>query len=143
MPLRRLHHAGIYVSSLARSIAFYADVFGLCVAERLSLGDEEIAFLTVGTSSLELIERGRTGPRATGLVDHVALEVDDLDGLLGRLRERGVRLLDQAPLVVPGLGARILFCLGPDDERIELLEYDRTRDSWPAGSSDPGQMLDG
>ena len=57
------------------------------------------------------------------MVDHVALEVDDLDALLQRLREHGVTLVDQSPVTVPELQARILFCLGPDAERIELFEY--------------------
>ena len=39
-----------------------------------------------------------------------------------RLRASGVPLLDEAPVEVPALGARILFCLGPDGERIELFE---------------------
>jgi catechol 2,3-dioxygenase-like lactoylglutathione lyase family enzyme len=37
-----LHHAAVYVANLARSIAFYRDVFGLEVAERLSFGGEDI-----------------------------------------------------------------------------------------------------
>ena len=118
-----LHHAGLYVASLARSIAFYHDVFGLDVAERLSFGGEELAFLNVGTARLELIE-STAAARPTGVVDHVAFEVDDLDASLGMLRARGVSLIDRAPMRVPGLGARIAFCRGPDGERIELIQSD-------------------
>ena len=35
-----LHHAGVHVASLERSIAFYEAVFGLRVLERLSLGPD-------------------------------------------------------------------------------------------------------
>src|SRR5438105_4666102 len=117
-----LHHAGLYVASLARSIAFYRDVFGLEVAERLSFGGEELAFLKLGTARLELIESDAAA-RPTGVVDHVAFEVDDLDAILEMLRARGVSLIDQAPVAVPGLKARIVFCQGPDGERIELFQY--------------------
>ena len=123
MTVRGLHHAGLYVSNLERSMAFYHDVFGLEVAERLSFGGEKIAFLGVGSSRLELIEADAS-IRPTGVVDHIALEVADLDSLVQRLREHGVTLLDQTPIAVPELDARILFCLGPDAERIELFEYD-------------------
>ena len=116
-----LHHAGVHVASLERSIAFYEAVFGLRRAERLSLGDEQLAFIEAGTSRVELIADGAAG-RETGVVDHLAFEVDDLDSWVRRLRQGGVRLLDQAPSEVPMLGARILFCLGPDGERIELFE---------------------
>ena len=119
-----LHHAGVHVSSLARSIAFFEQVFGLRLSQRLSFGGEELAFLSTGSGWVELIEDGSRG-RPTGVVDHLALEVNDLDGQVRRLVERGVPLLDQAPVAVPALGARILFCLGPDGERIELLEHVR------------------
>jgi lactoylglutathione lyase len=121
MTLIGLHHAAVHVSSLERSIAFYQDVFGLQLAERFTLGAEKLAFFEVGSSRLELIEDGM-GQRATGVVDHFAVEVDDLGGWLSRLRDHGVRLLDEAPVEVRALGARILFCLGPDEERIELFE---------------------
>jgi len=119
-----LHHAGLYVASLERSIAFYGGAFGLEVAERFSFGGEQLAFLRVGQARLELIESSASRVRTSsaGVVDHVALEVDDLDALIGRLVQQAVTLLDPAPVPVPALNARILFCEGPDGERIELLE---------------------
>ena len=120
--VRGLHHVGVHVASLERSIAFYQTVFGLQVAARLRLGDEQLAFLRAGAGWLELIADG-AGPRpAPGAVDHLALITSTLDGWLAQLQARGVPLLDAAPLEVPALGVRILFCLGPDGERIELLE---------------------
>ena len=120
--VRGLHHAGVHVASLARSVTFYETVFGLQVAARLRLGAEQLAFLRAGAGWLELIADGH-GPRpAIGAVDHLALLTSDLDGWLARLQAHGVPLLDAAPLDVPALGVRILFCLGPDGERIELLE---------------------
>ena len=121
MRLVGLHHAGIHVTNLEHSIAFYQALFGLRPLQRLQLGRERIVFLEAGAGSIELIADDG-GARPTGSVDHLALEVTDLDGWLARLRERGVRLLDEMPIDVPELGVRILFCLGPDDERIELLE---------------------
>jgi len=122
MRVLALHHAGVYVANLERSIAFYQAVFGLAVAERFAFGAEQIAFLAVGTARLELIEASGA-PRHTGIVDHVALEVDDLGPLLPHLRAHGVTLLDEVPVSVPELNARILFCTGPDGERIELIDH--------------------
>jgi catechol 2,3-dioxygenase-like lactoylglutathione lyase family enzyme len=123
MAIVGLHHAGLYVASLERSIAFYVEVFGLELTEQVSFAGEQLAFLRVGAARLELIETA-AGQRPTGVVDHVALEVHGLDVLLDTLRARGVTLLDAAPMHVPELRARILFCSGPDGERIELFEYD-------------------
>ena len=72
-----------------------------------------MAFLQLGAARLELIESAPHAPRRMGLVDHVALEVRDLGGLLRHLEQRGVTLVDREPIDVPGLNARILFCLGP------------------------------
>jgi lactoylglutathione lyase len=117
----RLHHAGVHVSDLARSAQFYQRVFGLSLSRRLSFGSEQLVFLSAGDALLELIADGQ-GERPTGVVDHVAFEVADIDAWLIQLRQRGVRLVDHVPVDVPQLNARILFCLGPDGERIELFQ---------------------
>ena len=117
-----LHHAGLYVADLEQSIAFYTETFGLEVAERFTFDDEKIAFLRLGSARLELIEAAqRSLRRSTGVVDHVALQVRDIDAQLEQLRQRGVVLLDSSPISAPQLAARIAFCLGPDGERIELI----------------------
>ena len=72
MGVRALHHAGVYVSNLERSIGFYGGAFGLEVAERLSFDGEEIAFLSVGLARLELIESTRSArPLSLCLNDEV------------------------------------------------------------------------
>jgi catechol 2,3-dioxygenase-like lactoylglutathione lyase family enzyme len=111
------------VRSLEHSLVFYRDVFELQVAERLTFGGEELAFLRIGSARLELIQAAASDAHATGVLDHVAFEVHDLDALLSDLNARGVELLDPNPVPVPALNARIAFCLGPDGERIELFEY--------------------
>jgi catechol 2,3-dioxygenase-like lactoylglutathione lyase family enzyme len=116
-----LHHAAVHVTDLERAVEFYVTVFGLTVTSRLRLGAEDIVFLDAKGARVELIADGTRG-RSTGVVDHFALEVEALDTWLPRLRENGVTLLDEAPIAVPELGARIVFCLGPDGERIELFE---------------------
>jgi lactoylglutathione lyase len=116
-----VHHVGVHVASLERSIAFYQSVFGFQLARQLTLGSEQLVFLEAGPARLELIATGASD-RDTGIIDHLAFEIEDLEGWVIRLRELGVRLLDEAPVEVPALGLRILFCLGPDRERIELLE---------------------
>jgi methylmalonyl-CoA/ethylmalonyl-CoA epimerase len=113
----------VYVTDLERSVAFYREVFGLEAGASFTLGDERIAFLAAGAGWVELIQdRSHTGSPGRGVVDHLALRVDDLEAMLARLRALKVELLDGEPIVVPDLGARIAFCLGPDAERIELIE---------------------
>jgi len=116
-----LDHAGVLVADLERSVRFYCDILGLREATRFELGAERLVFLAAGGGWIELIHDG-SARREGGVVDHVALRVDDLDATAERLRQRDVQLLDERPLEVAELNARILFCLGPDGERIELIE---------------------
>jgi catechol 2,3-dioxygenase-like lactoylglutathione lyase family enzyme len=118
----RLHHVGVHVEDLGRSIAFYEAVFGMRVVQRFVLGDEELAFLDAGAGLVELIADGGGGRASAGVVDHVAFQVGDLEEWGRVLAAHGVVALDAAPIAVPALGARIRFWLGPDGERIELIE---------------------
>ena len=111
----------MHVADIERSVAFYCDLLGLREQTRFSFGDEALVFLAAGEGWIELIQAGGR-PRPAGAVDHLALRVDDLDTLLARLRAASVRLLDEAPLAVPQIDARIAFVLGPDGERVELIE---------------------
>ena len=109
------------MADLERSVSFYRDLLGLREQTRFNFGQERLVFLCAGGGWVELIEDG-AAPPPTGVVDHVALRVDDLDALVARLRSASVHFLDDAPVVVPELSARIQFCVGPDGERIELIE---------------------
>ncbi len=75
----RLHHVGVHVEDLGRSIAFYEAVFGMRVVQRFVLGDEELAFLDGGPGLVELIADGGGARASAGVVDHVAFEVGDLE----------------------------------------------------------------
>ena len=116
-----LDHAGVHVTDLERSVAFYRDVLGLREQSRFTFGSERLVFMSAGDGWVELMADGGPG-RGSGAVDHLALRVEDVTSFAARLRDAQVELLDDAPIDVPEIGARILFCLGPDGERIELIE---------------------
>src|SRR5215468_5459498 len=99
---------------MERSVRFYCDVLGLHLATHLCMGDESLVFLQAGGGWIELIHDGGAR-RSTGVVDHVQAR-------LGQLKAKGIKVLDEAPIDVSELSARIAFCEGPDGERIELIE---------------------
>ena len=102
----KIEHIALAVEDLEAAIAHYADVWGLEVAHRERVEDQgvEEAMLPVGESFIQLL--GPTGPdttvgkfierRGEGL-HHIAYEVDDLEGALETLKERGVPLIDEVP----------------------------------------------
>jgi catechol-2,3-dioxygenase len=100
MGIHRLNHAVLFVSDLARSVAFYRDVLGFRVIPMTPDGFKGAAFLQAPDSTndhdLGLFEVPGAGPspagRATVGLYHLAWEVDTLDELSavqGRLAAAG------------------------------------------------------
>ncbi|MCI0660050.1 MAG: methylmalonyl-CoA epimerase [Acidobacteria bacterium] len=113
----KIDHLGIAVSSLDEAVNFWRDGLGLLLQEIEVVEDQgvRVAILPVGESRIELLEAtGEETPvgkfiakRGPG-IHHLSLEVNDLKAMLGELKKRGVRLIDQEPRVGAG-GALIAF----------------------------------
>jgi methylmalonyl-CoA/ethylmalonyl-CoA epimerase len=113
--MTKLDHIGIAVKSLDAA-KIYQDL-GLRIdhVETVETQKVKTAFLSVGDSNLELLEP--TSPdspiakfiekRGEG-IHHICLRVDDIEAQLASLREKGYRLINEAP--VPGAhGCRVAF----------------------------------
>ncbi len=104
--VKKIHHVALATADMETALAFWRDALGMQVAERREAPQEaaEIAFLPLGESELELVQptEADTGlakflqKRGPGM-HHVCLEVDDLDGMLAQLREKGVELINETP----------------------------------------------
>jgi methylmalonyl-CoA/ethylmalonyl-CoA epimerase len=108
--LRRIDHVGVAVADLDEAIAFYARVFGMQCLHQETNEEQGVreAMLAVGPTAeggcIQLLAPlspestiakflDRNGPG----VQQVAYTVDDVDATCAALRERGVRLLYDAP----------------------------------------------
>jgi methylmalonyl-CoA epimerase len=104
--VRGLAHVGILVPDLEPARALFADRLGLEVGgpeddEDLGL---RILWVRTGDAVLEFVAPLRPDSRAAAAlargeagVHHVALEVDDVAGWVGRLTEDGVPVRDREP----------------------------------------------
>jgi len=104
----RFAHLGIAVLGHAEALHFWRDLLGLPLehGEHVAGDGVKVAMLRLGSGSgwLELLEpdpgdnpvRRFLETRGPG-IHHLALEVDDIDALLARLAEAGVRLIDPRP----------------------------------------------
>lgn len=127
----RLQHCGLIVADLERSRLFYAGALGLEEVPRPRNFVFEGAWFQVGDDQLHLLVEGETtsraggadpGPSATvGLANHIALEVDDLEGALARLHEHDVALIG-GPMP-RGDGFDQVFIRDPDGYVIELFQH--------------------
>jgi LAO/AO transport system kinase len=124
-----IDHLGIAVRSLNDELCFYRDVLGMTVADRETVEAERVnvAMLPAGDSSrIELLEATDDdsaiarfiAKRGPGL-HHLAVKVDDLDGTVERLRQRGARLLNEPRA---GAGGHIYVFVHPESTGGVLLE---------------------
>lgn len=139
-----LHHTGLTVSNLDRSLAFYRDVLGLeLVMQQEKKGgylagitgypDVHVRMAHLATPDgrrLELFEyvepRGRerpVEPRDVGIT-HVCLVVDDVHEAYARVRAAGAEPFSEPVLVDTGAntGAWGLYVRDPDGIVLELFQ---------------------
>jgi methylmalonyl-CoA epimerase len=104
--LMKIDHIGIAVKSLAEAIKVYEDAMGLKVSGYDQVDDQgvRVAMLNIGESRIELLEPlGPDSPiekfmtkRGEG-IHHIAVQVDNIEQALERLKSQGVRLVDSVP----------------------------------------------
>jgi len=113
----RVDHIGVAVEDLDAAIALHEEAYGMAVAHREVVEEQgvEAVLLDVGENHVELLRPldretpvGRfLSKRGPGL-HHVAYQVADVQATLDTLRDRGLRLIDEAPRT--GIrGSRVAF----------------------------------
>lgn len=119
-----LAHIGIMVKDMEVSKAFYVGKLGFEVTQEITMGNgTKLCFMNIGTCLLELIETPSYAPRPAGVVDHVCVEVEDIETLVCKLIEKQV-VFETGEVGYPKeLGAKNIFFKGPDGERIEFFDY--------------------
>lgn len=146
MAIRGVHHTGIIVKNLDRSIYFYHDLLGLQIQSEPSpwFSGPELAEgvgvpgaslrqvnLTTGDGVVELLEYGNrpegddTVPPQNRLgSSHIALRVDDIASTVAELQAKGISFLTPPNVVDEGTlaGWRWNYFLDPDGYTVELVE---------------------
>ena len=110
-----LDHIGIAVRSLDSAKIYEALGLRVDHVETVESQGVRTAFLSVGDSNLELLEPlsadspvGRFVAKRGEGIHHICLRVSNLDEHLARLKAKGFRLINDAP--VPGArGCRVAF----------------------------------
>jgi catechol 2,3-dioxygenase-like lactoylglutathione lyase family enzyme len=140
-----LHHAGLTVRDLNRSLAFYRDLLGMDVvfeqekrggylAEIVGYEDAHVRMAHLAfpgdTQRIELFQYlepaggGQAGePRDVGIT-HVCVLVEDLHALHARLREAGVEFYSDPVLIDTGAnaGGYGVYLRDPDGITLELFQ---------------------
>lgn len=144
-----LHHVGVTVTSLERSLAFYKDVLGF---EEVFAWNPRAPYIgtLVGYPEVDLHAAVLRLPGSSGMLElleyrnvdqapidsrngnpgtcHIAFFVSNLDSLFERLSGQGIESVSGpvTPTIGPNRGGRAVYMIDPDGVRIELIETTRT-----------------
>lgn len=128
--LRGLQHIGLPVTDLARSRAFYERIGFTEVMYRDLHRDDgvvRVSMMQFGTLILELYqltdaELSEVRSRGNGHIDHIALDVVDVNAAYSTAVSEGLAPLEPAPVFLPfwEKGVYYFNILGPDGERVEF-----------------------
>lgn len=124
----RIDHLGIAVRGIDEALPFYTEQLALTQAVRETVVGEKVnvAMLLAGDTRIELLEA--TGPespiakfiekRGPGL-HHIALQVDDLEASIDRIKAAGGRVLNEPKR---GAGGHLYAFIHPESSGGVLIE---------------------
>ncbi len=149
--MERIDHINFVVADLDAMTAFYRDGLGLTVTKEITIEGPwietisglkdavaDVVYLTPDDGpGVELISYRRPQvPRPAGLdqantpgLRHAAFRVEDLDGVVQRLKGAGARVLSEVQQVPTtqvdfgGLQKRIIYFHDPEGNLLELCEF--------------------
>ncbi len=133
--IKRIDHIAIVVDDIPSALTFWRDALGLELAHIEDVPDQEsiVAFLPTGesedeySSTIELVKptTDTSGvakflqKRGAGM-HHICLEVDDIEAMLVQLKEKGIQLIHETPIL--GSGGKKLAFIHPKSTQGVLVE---------------------
>ncbi|HEX6124830.1 MAG TPA: methylmalonyl Co-A mutase-associated GTPase MeaB [Pyrinomonadaceae bacterium] len=105
---RYINHLGIATKGIDDALKFWVDALGLENVHTETVAEQKVkvAMLPVGESRIELLEPtsddspiSKFLEKRGGGIHHIAVEVDDIVASLARLKDEGVRLIDETPRI--------------------------------------------
>ena len=129
--VKKINHVAVVVEDIQSSLAFWKDALGIRLnkVEDVPTQKAKVAFLPVGEGEIELVQP--TDPES-GIgkflkehgrgMHHLCLEVDDIADMLVRLKEKGVRLINETPLEMEGRKIAFIHPKSASGVLVELYE---------------------
>ena len=129
----KINHLGIATKGIDEALKFWGDALGLENLHTEVVEDQKVrvAMLPIGESRIELLEpTSEDSPiskfleKRGGGIHHIAVEVEDIEAALARLKEQGMRLIDEAPRI--GAEGCLVAFVHPSASNGVLLELVQT-----------------
>ena len=104
----KINHLGIATKGIDEALKFWEDALGLENVHTETVEDQKVrvAMLPIGESRIELLEPTSEDSPITkflekrgGGIHHIAVETDDIEAALAKLKAEGARLIDEKPRI--------------------------------------------
>lgn len=125
----KINHLGIATKGIDEALKFWQDALGLENVHTETVEDQKVrvAMLPIGDTKIELLEAtSEDSPIAKflekrgGGIHHVAVEVENIEESLVKLKKEGARLIDEKPRV--GAEGCLIAFVHPSSSNGVLLE---------------------
>ena len=104
----KINHLGIATKGIDEALKFWTDALGLENVHTEVVEDQKVrvAMLPIGESRIELLEpTSEDSPiskflaKRGGGIHHIAIEVDDIEATIAKLKNKGMNLIDESPRI--------------------------------------------
>lgn len=119
-----IQHVGIPTNDIQKSISFYEGIGFETVWQTVNeQSNEVVVFLQLGNLVMEIYEN-RQAVMKTGAIDHIALDVTNIDSIFQYVQKREYKMMDNKVQSLPFWehGVKFFTIEGPNGEKIEFCE---------------------
>ncbi|MBI4926963.1 MAG: methylmalonyl-CoA epimerase [Anaerolineae bacterium] len=129
--INKINHVAIVVADLDQALTFWRDALGIELSHVEDVPSQKaaVAFLPVGDSEVELVKptsddsgTAKFLAERGGGMHHLCFEVDDITAKLAELKEKGVRLINETPMELPGRKMAFIHPKSTGGVLVELYE---------------------
>jgi catechol 2,3-dioxygenase-like lactoylglutathione lyase family enzyme len=125
-------HIALQVPNLADGLHFFSELLGLKVKLEVTFEGHKIVMLKAGKIEIEMWAGQNEGKVSWDESDygmhHLAIQVQDLEGVMAYLKESGIEIL--AEIYEPTDGIREAMVRGPGGVRVQFVEQNIPRLIW-------------
>ena len=113
-----LHHVHLFASDLDKSIQFYRDMFEAKVIFDMEMAGARNVLISIGSGKINFYDQPPKN-QARGVVHHLGIETNDLEGLVEHMKDKGYRF--KKPIRDYGAW-KYIMAEAPDNMLLELFQ---------------------
>ena len=113
----KLNHVHLKTTDPEKTTKFYVDVLGAKIVNKSPNGGYRLDLHGLALNVSDFLAT-QTREQKYGM-EHIAIDTDELDVVVAKLKERGIGILEQT---VVSRGRRVCFFEGPDGVQLEFIE---------------------